>query len=66
MRRYASGQSLGGEARALGHKLCFLCPGWLRGRGRPKRRRPPRARSRAALFAEASAALGRPVGKATG
>jgi hypothetical protein len=58
VRRYASGQSLGGEARALGRKLCFLCAGWLRGRGRPKLP-PPSSRSlEGGLFAEASAALG--------
>jgi hypothetical protein len=56
--RFASGQSLGGEARALGHKLCFLCPGWLRGPGRPKLP-PPASRSvEGGVIGQATVALG--------
>jgi hypothetical protein len=58
VRRYASGESLGGEARALGQKLCFLCPGWLRGRGRPKLPPPASQSIEGGVFAEATAALG--------
>src|SRR6266545_4020795 len=58
IKRYAAGRSLGGEARQLGHDLCFLCPGWLRGRGRP-RLPPPSSRSiEGGVFANATAALG--------
>jgi hypothetical protein len=58
VRRYASGQSLGGEVRELGHKLCFLCPGWLRGPGRPKLP-PPSSRSvEGGVLGQATVALG--------
>jgi hypothetical protein len=58
VRRFASGQSFAGEARELRHKLCFLCPGWLRGPGRPKLP-PPASRSvEGGVLGQATAALG--------
>lgn len=58
VRRYAADQSLGGEVREVGHDLCFLCPGWLRGHGRPELP-PPSSRSiEGGVFAQATATLG--------
>jgi len=61
IRRYASGQALGGEVREVGHDLCFLCPGWLRGKGRPEL--PPSASQaiEGGVFGEAAATLEVPV-----
>ena len=59
VRRYASGQSLGGEARAARARAVLPVPGLAaRPRAAGAAAARPRARSRAALFAEASAALG--------
>ena len=62
VRRFASGQTLGGEIREVGHDICFLCPGWLRGRGRPDLP-PPASRSiQGGAFGEAAATLDIPIG----
>jgi hypothetical protein len=63
IRRYASGQTLGGEVREVGHDLCFLCPGWLRGKGRPDLPRPDSEAVEGGVFGEATATLEMPVSK---
>jgi hypothetical protein len=61
IRRYASGQTLGGEVREVGHDLCFLCPGWLRGKGRPDLPPPKSEAVEGGVFGEATATLELPV-----
>jgi hypothetical protein len=61
IRRFASGQTLGGEVREVGHDLCFLCPGWLRGKGRPDLPRADSVAIEGGLFGEATATLEIPV-----
>jgi hypothetical protein len=61
IRRYASGQTLGGEVREVGHDLCFLCPGWLRGKGRPDLPPPDSEAVEGGVFGEATATLELPV-----
>jgi hypothetical protein len=63
IRRYASGQTLGGEVREVGHDLCFLCPGWLRGKGRPDLPPPASEAEEGGVFGEATATLELPVSK---
>jgi hypothetical protein len=63
IRRYASGQTLGGEVREVGHDLCFLCPGWLRGKGRPDLPPPESEAEEGGVFGEATATLELPVSK---
>jgi hypothetical protein len=61
IRRYAPGQALGGEIREVGHDLCFLCPGWLRGKGRPELPPPKSEAVEGGVFGEATATLAVPV-----
>ncbi len=61
IRRFASGQTLGGEIREVGHDVCFLCPGWLRGKGRPELPPPTSEAVEGGAFGEATATLEVPV-----
>jgi hypothetical protein len=47
--------------REVGHDLCFLCPGWLRGKGRPELPPPKSEAIEGGVFGEATATLELPV-----